>query len=98
MPLLVMPCPQQAAEWELRQRIRITSRVGKTLMREQRTAAFTLVEMLTVLVIVAIIIGIAIPAVTSLTRSSGLRGGIGQIANAAQLARQFAITHRVRTQ
>lgn len=59
--------------------------------------AFTLIEMLVVLVIIGIIIGMAVPVMTSLTRSTGLQGGLRQVSNMASLARQFAITHRVRT-
>jgi prepilin-type N-terminal cleavage/methylation domain-containing protein len=56
--------------------------------------AFTLIEMIAVIVIIGIIVAVGIPAMTSLTRAAGLQGGVRQIMNAAQLTRQFAITHR----
>jgi prepilin-type N-terminal cleavage/methylation domain-containing protein len=61
-------------------------------------AAFTLLELLTVIVIMGIIIGIGIPVMNSLTRSTGLQGGLRQVSNTANLARQFAVTHRIRTE
>jgi prepilin-type N-terminal cleavage/methylation domain-containing protein len=64
----------------------------------KRQGAFTLIELLTVIVIIGIIIGMAVPVMTSLTRSTGLQGGLRQISNLASLARQFAITHRVQTE
>jgi len=64
----------------------------------KRTGAFTLIEMIAVIVIIGIIIGIGIPAMSTLTRAAGLQGGVRQVMNAAQLARQFAITHRTPTE
>ena len=60
--------------------------------------AFTLIEMIAVIAIIAIIIAIGLPAMTSLTRAQGLQGGVRQVSNAAQLARQFAITHRTQAE
>ena len=56
---------------------------------------FTLVEMLTVLVIMGIIMGIGIPAVTNLMKSSGLSAATRQVHNTLSFARQYAITQRV---
>lgn len=68
------------------------------MTRRQRTiGGFTLIEMLTVIVIIGIIIAMGIPVMNSLTRSTGLQGGLRQVSNLASLARQFAITHRVQT-
>ena len=66
-------------------------------MRERRTNAFTLIEMLVVIVIVAIMAAIAIPAVTNLVKSSGVNGAAREVSNTLSLARQYAITHRTTT-
>jgi len=63
-------------------------------MERRRTNGFTLVEMLTVLVIVGILIGLAIPAVTSLMSSGGVSAAAREVANTLSLARQVAITQR----
>jgi hypothetical protein len=51
--------------------------------------------MLTVIVIMGIIMGIGIPAVTNLMKSGGLSSATRQVHNALTLARQCAITQRV---
>jgi len=53
--------------------------------------------MLTVLVIMGIIMGIGIPAVTNLMKSSGLSAATRQVHNALNFARQYAITQRTNT-
>ena len=58
---------------------------------------FTLIEMLTVLVIIAILIAVSIPAVTSLMKSGGLTAGVREVSNSLSLARQYAITKRTTT-
>ncbi len=58
---------------------------------------FTLIEMLTVLVIMGIIMGIGIPAVTNLMKSSNLSAATRQVHNTLNFARQYAITQRVNT-
>jgi prepilin-type N-terminal cleavage/methylation domain-containing protein len=63
-------------------------------MGKRRTNGFTLVEMLTVLVIVAIMVGLAIPAVTTLMKAGGLSAATREVANTLNLARQLAITQR----
>src|SRR5437016_12609708 len=60
--------------------------------------AFTLIELLTVIVIIGILLGVALPVMTRLSKSSGLQSAIRQVSNSTSLARQFAITHRVQTQ
>ncbi len=66
-------------------------------MRKPRKAGFTLIEMLTVIVIIVIILSIGIPAFTNLMKSGGLSGASREVANALGLARQYAITHRTTT-
>jgi len=61
----------------------------------KKQGAFTLIEMIAVIVIIGIVVAIGIPAMSGLTRAAGLQGGVRQIANAAALTRQFAITHRM---
>jgi prepilin-type N-terminal cleavage/methylation domain-containing protein len=63
-------------------------------MLRRRTNGFTLVEMLTVMVIAAILIGLAVPAVTKLMSSGGASAGSREVANTLGLARQVAITQR----
>jgi prepilin-type N-terminal cleavage/methylation domain-containing protein len=60
-------------------------------------SGFTLVELLSVLVILAILLSIALPAVTNLSKANAVSSAARQISNTLNLARQFAITHRVRT-
>jgi len=60
----------------------------------KKQGAFTLIEMIAVIVIIGIVVAIGIPAMSGLTRAAGLQGGARQISNAAALTRQFAITHR----
>ncbi len=66
-------------------------------MRKPRKAGFTLIEMLTVIVIIVIVLSIGVPAFTSLMKSGGLSGASREIANSLGLARQYAITHRTVT-
>jgi uncharacterized protein (TIGR02596 family) len=54
--------------------------------------AFTLLELLTVIALIAIISAFALPAVGSLLRSSGLSQGAQMIADQLNLARQSALT------
>ncbi len=63
-------------------------------MERRWTNGFTLVEMLVVMVIAGILIGLSIPAVTSLMSSGGVGAGAREVANTLNLARQVAITQR----
>jgi prepilin-type N-terminal cleavage/methylation domain-containing protein len=69
--------------------------VVRNRQRKQPERGFTLIELLAVLVIVGLVIGFTIPAITNLSRSTALPGAIRLVANEASLARQYAITHRV---
>jgi len=58
--------------------------------------AFTLVELLIVIVLMAIIIGISAPAFIGMGRGAGMRGGVRAVCSTLSLLRQWAITHRER--
>jgi len=66
-------------------------------MRNSRKAGFTLIEMLTVIVIIVVVMTIGIPAFNNLMKAGGLSGASREVANALGLARQYAITHRTTT-
>ena len=55
---------------------------------------FTLVELLIVMVLMAIIIGMAAPAFIGMGRGAGMRGGVRAVCSTLSLLRQYAITHR----
>ena len=55
---------------------------------------FTLVELLIVMVLMAIIIGMAVPAFIGMGRGAGMRGGVRSVCATLSLLRQHAITHR----
>lgn len=64
-------------------------------MTKPRTNGFTLIEMLTVIVIIGIMLVLTIPAVTTLMKSSGLSVAERHVSSTLSLARQLAITQRV---
>jgi prepilin-type N-terminal cleavage/methylation domain-containing protein len=66
-------------------------------MTKPRNDGFTLIEMLTVIVIIVIIFSIGVPAFNNLMKSGGLNGASREVANTLGLARQYAITHRTTT-
>ncbi len=58
---------------------------------------FTLVELLVVMGIMALLVLVAMPMFSGLTRSSGMSGATMQLRTTLSLARQWAITHRAVT-
>lgn len=62
--------------------------------RSPRRRAFTLIEMMVVLVIVAIVLGIAIPSFVNLTSGSSVRAGTRLVSAQIRLTRQHAISQR----
>ena len=66
-------------------------------MKKQTTRKFyTLVEIMTVIVIAAILFGIAIPAFTSMIQGSNMTVAIRQLSAKLQAARAYAVTNRCR--
>jgi prepilin-type N-terminal cleavage/methylation domain-containing protein len=64
--------------------------------RCRTTGAFTLIELLTVIVIVGIIAAMTVPALRRI-QSTALQTASRQVSNSIQLTRQYAITHRTQT-
>lgn len=77
--------------------IRTMSRAGNVAMRHSQTNAFTLIEMMTVIVIIGIILGAGIPIFHRISNAGGLSASTRQVANELALARQYAITQRTNT-
>ena len=64
----------------------------KTKARFLNTRAFSLVELLVVISVIAIVAGFAVPAVTTMIRGSSLTQGSQNIADQIVLARQLALS------
>jgi prepilin-type N-terminal cleavage/methylation domain-containing protein len=62
--------------------------------RHSGCGGFTLAELLAVIVIMAIMMGIAVPGLRGLTKSAGLRGATLQVKTALDQARQHAMAFR----
>ena len=56
--------------------------------------AITLIELLMVMVIMAIVMAVSVPAFNSMGRGSDLRGSVSSVRNTLSQSRQWAITHR----
>ncbi|MCX7887132.1 MAG: prepilin-type N-terminal cleavage/methylation domain-containing protein [Verrucomicrobiae bacterium] len=65
-------------------------------MRKRQHSGFTLVELLSVVLIMGILLAIGIPMLTAF-RASAVSAGARSVGNALHLARQYAVTHRTRT-
>ena len=74
-------------------RPRLERNTAFTLARPRgRQGAFTLVEMLVVIVIISILLVAVIPAVNSLSKSSGGKAAVSNFMNVVEQARTLAIT------
>lgn len=62
-----------------------------------RKSGFTLIELLTVVTIMAVMMGIAVAAWIDWSRGAAMRSSMLDAQASLALARQWAITHRVRT-
>ena len=71
--------------------------IQRTRTRLQDRRAFTLIEMLTVLAIIAFIMGLSIGAFRDFGRGAGMRGSMLHAKSGFNMARQYAITHRIHT-
>ena len=61
--------------------------------RSSRSSAFTLVELLVVLMIIGILAGMGITAMQHIGRSTALSSGVRQFANSINMARNYAIVN-----
>ena len=70
----------------------------RTKNDERRTgglpAAFTLVELLVVMVIAVVIMAVSLPSFLSMGRGAGMRTAVNNVRSTVALSRQWAITHR----
>ncbi len=57
-------------------------------------SGITLLELLVVIVIMAIVMSVSIPAFTSMGRGAGMRGAVAEVRSTLSLSRQWAITKR----
>lgn len=56
--------------------------------------AFTLVELLVVMVVIVTLMAVAVPAFIGIGRGAGMRTAVNNVRSTLSLARQWAITHR----
>jgi prepilin-type N-terminal cleavage/methylation domain-containing protein len=69
----------------------------RELQMTRGRAAFTLLEMLTVIAIMGLIMSIAVVAFVDIGRGAAMRSSVLNVRSGLSSARQYAITHRVRT-
>jgi len=72
----------------------LPSKLVESKRVNSRTGAFTLIEMLTVIIIIGIIAAAAMPALKGLTQSNGMTAATRQLLDDIALARQKAIINR----
>ncbi|MFZ4695511.1 MAG: pilus assembly FimT family protein [Verrucomicrobiia bacterium] len=75
-------------------RVSRAAAAGATRLNVARSTAFTLIELITVIGIMALMIVIAVPAFQSVTKSSAVGIGAGQLVNTLMLARSKAVASR----
>jgi prepilin-type N-terminal cleavage/methylation domain-containing protein len=63
----------------------------------RKNLAFTLVELLAVIVIIGLMLGVGLPAMTKLSKSGELNSAVRHVSSTLSLARQYAITKRTPT-
>ena len=74
-----------------------TNKERRTTNARRRCAAasgVTLIELLMVMVIMAIVMAVSVPAFNSMGKGSDLRGAVTAVRNTISQSRQWAITHR----
>ena len=71
--------------------------MGSPPQSRKLSSAFTLVEMIAVIGIIVIVLGLAIPAVTSLKNSNDVTAGSYDIAGALETARSYAMANNTYT-
>ncbi|MBU4498309.1 MAG: prepilin-type N-terminal cleavage/methylation domain-containing protein [Verrucomicrobia bacterium] len=69
-------------------------RRGRTMNQEH---GVTLIELMMVMVIMAIVLSISVPAFNSIGRGSDMRGAVSGVRSTLAQSRQWAITHREQT-
>ena len=59
-----------------------------------RPRAFTLIELMVVMVIAVVIMAVSLPSFISIGRGTGMRTAVNNVRSTVALSRQWAITHR----
>jgi len=69
----------------------------KTVLRSRSRRGFTLIELMAVILLIAILMAIGIPAFRGIGRGSKMDAALNSIRTTISLARQWAVTHRENT-